>query len=134
MNRQFRLLYDGDCPICSREVAWLKRRDPADNLACEDISALGFDPSGYGLTRDEVNRELHGVKSDGTVVRGMEAVRQAYRSVGLGFLVAPTRLPGVRYLSDRLYRWFARNRLALGSLIDRSCRNGNCNIADARRD
>jgi predicted DCC family thiol-disulfide oxidoreductase YuxK len=133
MTRLFRLLYDGDCPICRREVAWLKRRDNADNLVCEDISALGFDPFRYGLTREEVNRELHGVQSDGTVLRGMEAVRQAYQSVGLGLLVAPTRLPGMRFLTDQMYRWFARNRLALGKLIERDCPDGSCNLADTRR-
>jgi predicted DCC family thiol-disulfide oxidoreductase YuxK len=114
MNRPFRLLYDGDCPICRREVAWLKRRDNIGSLVCEDISALGFDPIRYGLTREEVDRELHGIQSDGTVVRGMEAVREAYRSVGLGLLVAPTRLPGVRFVTDQLYRWFACNRLIWG--------------------
>jgi hypothetical protein len=36
---------------------------------------------------------LHGVMPDGRIVRGVEAIRQAYQAVGLGSLVAPTRLP-----------------------------------------
>ena len=111
---QFKLLYDGECPFCRREVEWLKRRDRAGNLATEDIAALGFDPASYGLTRDEVTRVLHGVKSDGTVLRGMDAVREAYRAVGIGWLVAPTRLPvvGTKKLSvlSRITRRLAAER------------------------
>jgi len=103
MRRRFRFLHDGECPICRREVDWLKRRDRAGDLELENIAAFGFDPARYGLSRGEVNHELHGIKPDGTIVRGMEAVREAYRSVGLGWIVAPTRLPGARFLSDRLY-------------------------------
>jgi len=128
-RRRFRLLYDGECPICRREVQWLKGRDRAGNLKLENIAALGFDPARYGLSRGEINRELHGIKPDGTIVRGMEAVREAYRSVGLGWIMAPTRLPGVRFLSDRVYGWFARNRRALGRLLTWRSRNGCHNPA-----
>jgi len=129
---QFKLLYDGDCPFCRREVAWLKRRDGAGRLAVEDIAALGFDPGRYGLSRDEVNRLLHGVRPDGIVLKGMDAVREAYRAVGLGWLLAPTRLPLLRTLSDGMYRLFARNRIALGNLAGRGCDDGSCPAGRAK--
>lgn len=125
---QFKLFYDGECPFCRREVAWLKRRDRAGKLATEDIAALGFDPAFYGLKHDEVSRVLHGVTADGTVLRGMDAVREAYRTVGLGLLVAPTRLPVARTIADCLYALFARNRLTLGRLARRDCSKGKCEV------
>jgi len=133
MRRQFTLLYDGECPICRREVDWLKRRDRNGRLALEDIAALGFDPAKHGLTREEVSRVLHGVRYDGKVVRGMEAVREAYQAVGLGWLLAPTRLPGVRALSDAFYRWFARNRLTLGRVLETTCSGGQCSVPSVRQ-
>jgi len=123
---RFKLLYDGECPFCRRAVEWLKRRDRAGRLAMEDISALGFDPWKYGLSREEVTRVLHGVKPDGTVLRGMDAVREAYRAVGLGWLAAPTRLPLLRTASDWLYRVFARCRAPLGQLVEGGCPGGTC--------
>ena len=30
---RFKLLYDGECPFCRREVEWLRRRDLNGNLA-----------------------------------------------------------------------------------------------------
>ena len=126
MNERFRLFYDGECPICRREAAWLKRRDRNGSLEIEDIAALGFDSARYGLNRDEITRVLHGVRADGAVIKGMEAVREAYRAVGLGWLLAPTRLPGLRFLSDLLYGCFARNRLALGRRLEPGCLDGQC--------
>ena len=98
-EQRYKLLYDGQCPFCRREVEWLRRRDRDGNLALEDIADPGFDPAQYGLTREEVMGVLHGVLPDGRVVRRVEAIRQAYRAVGLGWLVAPTRLPLVRWAS-----------------------------------
>jgi predicted DCC family thiol-disulfide oxidoreductase YuxK len=123
------LLYDGECPFCRREVERLKRRDRAADLALEDISGLGFDPGKYGLTRTEVQRVLHGVTPNGTVLEGMDAVREAYRIVGLGWLAAPTRLPLLRTASDLLYRLFARWRGPLGQLVAGGCPRGTCAIS-----
>ncbi len=41
----------------------------------------------------------------------MEVFRRAYGAVGLGWLPAPSRWPGLRQLFDAAYRVFARNRL-----------------------
>ncbi len=112
-----KLLYDGACPFCRREVDWLKRRDRYGTLATEDISDPAFDASRYGLTKEVAMRSLHAVLPDGRVVCGMEAVRQAYQAVGLGWIVAPTRLPVVSSICDRFYSAFARNRARLGRLV-----------------
>jgi predicted DCC family thiol-disulfide oxidoreductase YuxK len=113
-------------------VEWLKRRDLGDNLVFENIAAIGFDPGRYGLTHEEVMSSLHGILPDGRVVRGGEAIREAYRGVGLGWLVAPTRLPIISGLLDRAYRVFARNRIRLGRLFGRDCRSGTCPASTTR--
>ena len=126
---RLKLLYDGECPFCCREAQWLKRRDRGGHLVLEDITALGFDPSRYGLTRQEVMDVLHVVLPDGRIVRGAEAVRQAYQAIGLGWLVAPTRLPVVRGVVDRLYLAFARNRVGLGRWFGCCCQGSACSMA-----
>ena len=76
---------------------------PQRCAAIEDIAAVGFDPARYGLTRGEVTASLHGILPDGHVVRGLEAIRKAYQAVGLGWLVAPTRLPIVHGALNVMY-------------------------------
>jgi predicted DCC family thiol-disulfide oxidoreductase YuxK len=109
---QIRVLYDGECPLCSREIRMLRKRDRGrGNIDFEDIAAPGFDAGRYGLDQQGVMARIHGVLPDGSVVEGVEVFRRAYASVGLGWLVAATRWPGLRQLFDAAYRVFARNRL-----------------------
>lgn len=125
------LLHDGHCPFCQREVAFLARRDRAGRLAFVDIAAPGFDPAVYGTTLPELQAVLHGVLADGTLVRRVDVFRAAYRAVGLGWLVAPTTWPGLRWLVDRGYTLFARHRVRLGRLFGRTCDDGACELPAA---
>ena len=126
---RFKLLYDGQCPFCLLEVRWLRAWNRNGRLVFEDITAPDFDPSRYGLTGEDVMGVIHGVFPDGRVVRKVEVFRQAYRAVGLGWLLAPTDWPVFRWFFDFLYEWFARNRVSLGRLFGRSCDAGTCNVA-----
>lgn len=123
---QVRVLYDGDCPLCSREVGLLERRDRGrGRIQFEDIAAPGFDPQRYGARADELMARIHGVLPNGELIEGVEVFRRAYSAVGLGWLMAPTRWPGLRRLADWAYRGFARNRLRLTGRAD-ACRTGTC--------
>ncbi len=108
-----KILYDGDCPLCKREMAWLMRRDTKRRVAFEDIASSGFDPARYGRTQMDVMDRIHGQLPDGTVIEGVEVFRRVYRAVGLGWMLAWTRLPVARQLTDTTYRLFAKNRLRL---------------------
>ena len=122
------MLYDGECPLCSREAAWLMRKDTSGRLAFEDISKPDFDPGKYGLSRAEVNREIHGVLADGTVIRRVEVFRRIYAAIGLGWLLAPTKLPGIKQLADLGYLFFAKNRIRIGKIVGRVCGDGKCKV------
>jgi predicted DCC family thiol-disulfide oxidoreductase YuxK len=126
---RFKLLYDGQCPFCRREARWLQHWNRRGYLAFEDISAAEFDPSRYDIAREDLMGVMHGVFPDGRMVRRVEAFRQAYRAVGLGWLVAPTGWPVLRWVFDRLYGLFARHRVSVGRLFGRSCDTEACNVA-----
>lgn len=128
----FRVLYDGACPLCAREVDMLRRRDAGrGRLDLEDIAAPGFDPARYGTTLHDLMARIHGVLPDGTLVEGVEVFRRAYAAVGLGWLVAPTRWPLLRPLFDAGYRWFARNRLRLTGRRE-ACTTDRCAVHSER--
>ena len=132
MNQwRFKLLYDGECPLCLREKRFLERRNRNGWLAFEDISAPGFNPESYHATREELMGVIHGVFPDGRMVRKVAVFREAYRAVGLGWLLAPTGWPGFRRLADVGYEWFARNRIAIGRRFGRKCESGTCTAPSA---
>jgi predicted DCC family thiol-disulfide oxidoreductase YuxK len=127
------VLYDGLCPLCAREIHMLERLDRRrGKIRFEDISADDFDPSVYGLDSWSVMARMHGVLRDGRIVEGVEVFRRAYAAVGLGWLVAPTRWPGLRQLADAGYRVFARNRLRWTGRAP-ACETEHCGVETETR-
>jgi predicted DCC family thiol-disulfide oxidoreductase YuxK len=125
------LLVDGECPLCRREAALLRRLDRGrGGLFLEDISEPGFDPARYARTMPELMGTIHGVLPDGSLVTGLEAFRRAYGAVGMGWLLAPTGWPLIRPIADAAYRLFARHRLGLTGRA--GCDAGRCGVDGAR--
>jgi predicted DCC family thiol-disulfide oxidoreductase YuxK len=110
--------FDGACPLCKREVDFVRRRDRHSRVLFTDIAAEGFDPTQTGLGYDELMAEIRGRLPDGQPISGVEVFRQMYAAIGLSPVVALTRLPGVSHLLDLAYRVFARNRLRLTGRCD----------------
>jgi predicted DCC family thiol-disulfide oxidoreductase YuxK len=108
---------DASCPVCSLEVDLLRRRDRDGHLRWVDISAPGFDASAHGFTHRDLDAVVHGVRSDGSVVRGLDVLHLAYGAAGLGWLVAATRRTWLKAPSDAAYRLFARNRHAISRVL-----------------
>lgn len=130
-HRPFTLLYDSECPFCRAEVRWLLRRSEArgGSLRAIDIADPDFDAAVLGLGRDDVVRELHGIRADGTLTRAMESVRASYAAAGLGWMMAWTAWPGLRWIADAAYRVFAKYRVPVGRwLTGRGCDSGACTV------
>jgi predicted DCC family thiol-disulfide oxidoreductase YuxK len=128
---RFKVLYDGECPFCKLEARWLGHLGRRGGLVVEDIAAPDFDPTSYNTTLPALMGTLHGVFPDGRQTQGMETFRQAYRAVGLGWLLAPTGWPGLRPMVDLLYKAFARHRVKMGRLFGRQCEGDRCALPEA---
>ncbi len=115
---RFRLLYDGACPVCRREVRRLQRRRP-ESIEAVDTAAPGFDAASYGLTARQVDAALYGIRPDGSITVGMDSLREGYRLAGLGWLIAWTGWWPARPAFNAFYRAFARNRMRIGRLLGR---------------
>ena len=107
------LLYDASCAVCSLEMDHLRSRNAEGLLVFIDISAPGFDPLPYGASLTDMNAEIHALRADGEVIRGVQVLRLAYEAVGLGWVLRPTAWAPLRGLSDQGYRLFARHRVPI---------------------
>lgn len=125
---RFKVLFDGECPFCRLEARWLGYLNKSGCLAIEDIAARDFDPVLYGSTLADLMGTLHGVFPDGRKTLGVETFREAYRAVGLGWVLAPTGWPVLRPIFDALYVLFARYRVRLGGAFGRSCTGDRCSV------
>ena len=116
------VFYDGDCPLCLREITMLQRKDRAHRILFTNIAAPNFDAATVGISWSALMDRIHGRLPDGTLIEGVEVFRRLYAAVGFGSLVAATRAPGVKQLLDLSYRVFAKNRLKLtGRCTDEAC-------------
>jgi predicted DCC family thiol-disulfide oxidoreductase YuxK len=105
------VFFDGDCPLCTREIDLLRRLDRSGRIRFTDIAAPGFDPAALGTSMDALMARIHGRLPDGSWIEGVEVFRRLYAAVGFGPLVALTRIPGVSHALDAAYAVFAKNRL-----------------------
>ncbi|MCP4973932.1 MAG: DUF393 domain-containing protein, partial [Prochlorococcus sp.] len=88
---QLTLLFDGACPLCRREVNFLRSRDARGRLRFVDIDSADYQPENFGaISYREAMGRMHALRGDGSVVRDVAVFREAYQLVGLGWLYAPT--------------------------------------------
>lgn len=125
------VFFDGDCPLCRREIAWMKGRDRAGKVQFTNIADPHFSPSDFGLTFEDFMAEIQGRLPDGKWITGVEVFRRLYSAIGFGGVVAMTRWPLVSGVLDRAYKRFARRRL---QLTGRCAANGSsCRVPSSVR-
>ncbi len=107
------VFYDGDCPLCMREIRMLMRKDRHGRIVFTDIAAPAFDASAYGSDLASFMARIRGRVADGTWIEGVEVFRQLYTAIGFRWIVAVTRVPGISHLMRLGYHVFAKNRLRL---------------------
>ena len=123
IRREFvvEVFYDQDCPLCRREIDFLKRRDTKKLIEFTDIHKLDF-ATFSEKTHDELMAEIHGRLPDGTWIIGVEVFRRLYDAIGWTWIVSITRWPIIRQLVDFGYKFFAKWRLPLtGGRCNESC-------------
>lgn len=87
-NDETRVLYNGDCPVCSAEINHYARYSAAQALPLTYDDLSDCDLARWGIGRDEAAKRLH-VMQGGKIYAGID-----------GFLVLWREMPR--------YRWIAR--------------------------
>lgn len=118
------VLFDGECPLCRKSVAILKKLDWLGVLEYRNVresETLPASPS--GLDPKRLLEQMHLVTRKRVYV-GFAAFRwMAWRLPLLSVFAPLLYLPGVPVLGNRLYLWVARNRFRLVP-----CHEGVCSI------
>ncbi len=108
------LLFDGGCPLCQREVAFLRSRDCFNNIAFVDIDSPGYNPELYcGISYRKAMGRIHAISDSGEIFKDVRVFREAYRLIGMGWIYSPTTWPVLGAMADIFYRLWARWRLPL---------------------
>ncbi len=108
------LFYDSSCPLCAKEIRWLKQYQSGD-LRCEDIHS--FDQQAKGLLPTNITEKkqamlkiLHLLGANGQWLTGLDATVHAWSHTRFGFLLKPLRWPIIKPIADTLYLKWAERR------------------------
>lgn len=95
------VIYNGACPICSREIGLYRARAGAGGPRFLNLAEADLAP--YGLTPDAAARRLH-VVQNGTLLSGFDAFVALWRATpGFGWLARLVGLPGISGLVRLVY-------------------------------
>lgn len=112
---KIKLLYDGECPLCVREVNFLTKKDRGRGIIkFVDIADLEYSPQNHaGIDFATAMGRIHAVLPDNTIIKNIEVFRRVYEALGMGWIYALTKLPGIGAIADWVYGLWADWRLHL---------------------
>ena len=117
----FTVLYDGGCPLCTKEIAHYQRinataRAPFGNI--KFLNLVGGDSIVDSLleevqvTKEDALRRMHVVTEQGQVVMNAEAFVEMWRRLPYWRVIVPfCSIPGVMPVANWAYEIFAEKRL-----------------------
>lgn len=112
---EYTVVFDGHCKVCTRLARVLQRWDTGNILEVVPSQAPGVTARYPWIPVRAYAEALQMVRRDGTTWSGAAAIERLLDVLPKGKLVSWIfRLPFVRAIADRFYRWFARNRYRLG--------------------
>ena len=99
------LLFDDGCPLCLREVKFIRSRDKNENISFIDIDSPNYQPDLYsGISYKDAMGRIHAINESGEILKDVAVFREAYRLVGLGWIYAPTSWSRLGSLIDQVYK------------------------------
>ncbi|HEY2853222.1 MAG TPA: DUF393 domain-containing protein [Gemmatimonadaceae bacterium] len=111
----YTVIYDGMCKVCTRLANVLRNWDRRHLLDIVSSQAPGVMARFPWIPPHTFAEALQLVAVDGTTWSGAAAIEHLLDILPRGRWVSWVfRIPFVRILADKFYRWFARNRYRLG--------------------
>lgn len=125
---EFTIFFDGGCPLCAAEIGHLEKLDRDHKIAFEDIYAPNFSERFPHIEVSKADKILHGQWADGTMIYGLDVTYHSWALVGKKHWVAILRWPVFKQLAQLGYRFFARYRHKISSLVTGKPRCERCEI------
>jgi predicted DCC family thiol-disulfide oxidoreductase YuxK len=115
-GRRYTVVYDGHCKVCSRLVKLLTKWDRNRELEIIPSQMPGVQQRFPWIPARSYIDSLQVIRNaDGKTFQAAAALEELLKALPKGRLISWLfKIPFVRPLADRFYRWFARNRYRFG--------------------
>ena len=75
------VFFDGQCPLCSKEIRFYQRQGGAEAINWVDVTKVNVDDLPSGLTREVAMAKFHVVTAKGKLISGGEAFSSLWLSL-----------------------------------------------------
>ena len=117
-----RVVYDGECPFCRRQIARFRQRDTQSLFEYLPRQTAGLAEQFPKLADADFNAGMRLVCPDGNILVGADAVYHIMRRLSPYRWVAWLyRVPLLHFLFRRIYAWIAANRHRLAGNCHEAC-------------
>lgn len=107
-----KLLYDGECPICKREICILQKKEGQSKIRFVDISSKEFAPfENNNIDYNTAMSQVHAIDGKGNLLVGIPAFAAVYARCQLLVISTLLRIPFIKRVLKPLYTLFAKKRL-----------------------
>jgi predicted DCC family thiol-disulfide oxidoreductase YuxK len=115
LGRPYTVVYDGNCKVCTRLSGVLRTWDRDEQMEIVPSQAPGVMARFPWIPARAFAEALQMVGPGGRTWQGAAAIEQILNVLPKGKLVAWLfKIPFVRVIADKVYRWFAKNRYRMG--------------------
>ena len=115
LGRPYTLVYDGTCKVCGRLVALLRKWDRNNEIEVVASQQPGVMARFPWIPARAYAEAVQLIGPAGRTWSGAGAVEQLLNFLPKGRLLSWFfKIPFMRTLADRFYKWFARNRYHFG--------------------
>jgi predicted DCC family thiol-disulfide oxidoreductase YuxK len=115
LGRPYTLVYDGNCNVCGRLVKVLHAWDRNEEIEVVPSQQPGVMARFPWIPARAYVEAVQLIGPGGRTWSGAAAIEQLLNALPRGRLISWVfKIPFVRGIADRLYKWFARNRYHFG--------------------
>jgi predicted DCC family thiol-disulfide oxidoreductase YuxK len=131
-SRRYSVIYDGRCKVCGRLVRVLAKWDANRELEIIASQTAGVRERFPWIPARAYVDSMQVIRTrDGRTWQAAAALEELLTVLPRGKLISwMFKIPFVRPLVDRFYRWFARNRYRLGCGEHCAVRNADLDYGD----
>ena len=117
-SKKLTVFYDGQCPLCDREISFYKRRKGSESVNWTDVNRLGDEELAPRLTKAQALSRFHVQTFDGRIISGGEAFANVWAALpGFRLLGKLFQIQPFLWLLNNLYWIFLKFRPHLQSLL-----------------
>lgn len=115
LGRDYTVVYDGACKVCTRLAHALQRWDRKRKFETIPSQTPGIRARFPWIPSIAYTESIQVIAKDGETLQGAAGIERILDELPKGKLISWIfSIPFARPLAERFYRWFARNRYRLG--------------------